>query len=115
VSALRCLAVRRYPDVAIRADVKGDKVWQYELAFNQDNQRRVQIKKEKVTCDSTVFLDRPNLEDEQDPARLSQTYLEQVNVNKEFRVLADIFQSIRYRHIVPQLVREPDPVCRPLS
>ena len=87
VSALRCLAVRRYQDVAIRADVKGEKVWQYELAFNQDNQRRVQIKKEKVTCEATVFLDRPNLEDEQDPARLSQTYLEQVNVNKEFRVL----------------------------
>jgi predicted ATPase len=39
---------------------------------------------------------------------LTQTWLEQVNVNKEFRELADAFSSVRYLHLVPQLVREPD-------
>lgn len=107
VSALRCLAARRYPDVELRVTVNGDEQWQYELAFNQDN-KRPQITKEKVLRDQTILLDRPNLEDKQDPARLGQTYLEQVSANKEFRVLADFFESIRYLHIVPQLVREPD-------
>jgi predicted ATPase len=39
---------------------------------------------------------------------LTQTFLEQVNVNREFRDIATFFGSIRYLHIVPQLVREPD-------
>ena len=43
-----------------------------------------------------------------DPERLTQTYLQQVNVNKEFRPVADAFAAIRYLHIVPQLIREPD-------
>jgi predicted ATPase len=55
-----------------------------------------------------VLLDRPNQDDKDDPARLSQTFLEQVNVNREFREIATFFASIRYLHIVPQLVREPD-------
>ena len=45
---------------------------------------------------------------ETDSARLTQTYLEQVNVNRPFRDLVESFASIRYLHIVPQLVREPD-------
>jgi predicted ATPase len=48
------------------------------------------------------------VQDENDPERLSQTYLEQVNDNKAFREIADFFQSVRYLHIVPQLIREPD-------
>jgi predicted ATPase len=34
--------------------------------------------------------------------------LEQVNVNSDFRDVAEFFSSVRYLHIVPQLVREPD-------
>jgi predicted ATPase len=55
-----------------------------------------------------TLLDRPNDDDRADPARLTQTFLEQVNVNREFRAIATFFASIRYLHIVPQLVREPD-------
>jgi hypothetical protein len=39
---------------------------------------------------------------------LTQTHLEQVNVNRQFRDLGALFASIRYLHVVPQLVREPD-------
>ena len=53
-------------------------------------------------------MERPNEEDEADPQRKSQTYLEQVNVNRDFRELVDFLGSVRYRHIVPQLVRDPD-------
>ncbi len=111
VSAIRCLAARRYPDIELHVMVLGtddSPKWEYELAFNQDNQRRARIRKERITRDEQLLLDRPNSDDEQDPERLTQTHLEQVNVNRAFRELASFFESIRYLHIVPQLVREPD-------
>lgn len=111
VSAIRCLAARRYPDIEIHVTVQpegGQARWEYELAFNQDQQRRAHIKRERVVRDERVLLERPSEEDRQDPDRLTQTHLEQVNVNRPFRELAAFFQSVRYLHIVPQLVREPD-------
>jgi len=113
VSAIRCLAARRYPDVEIHVKLKdsdGTTRWEYEIAFNQDKQRqrRPLLSKEWVLRDDEVLLLRPNDEDDNDPTRLTQTYLEQVNVNRPFRELATFFESVRYLHIVPQLVREPD-------
>jgi predicted ATPase len=111
VSAIRCLAARRYSDVEIRVKVQmeeGGSDWEYELAFNQDPQRRARIQREKVSRGGDVLLERPNPEDKDDPELLTQTHLEQVNVNRNFRELAAFFQSVRYLHLVPQLVREPD-------
>jgi predicted ATPase len=54
------------------------------------------------------ILNRPIREDQADPQRLTQTFLEQVNVNREFRDLARAFESVRYLHLVPHLVRDPD-------
>ena len=109
VSAIRCLAARRYPDVEIAVEVGlPEGSWQYELAFHQDNQRRHLVRKERVRKAGATLLERPNAEDEADAVRLTQTYLEQVNVNQPFRELVEFFASIRYLHIVPQLVREPD-------
>jgi predicted ATPase len=111
VSAIRCLAARRYSDIELRAELQEagqGKRWIYEIAFNQDNQRRPQLKKERVARNGRTLLDRPNDEDRADPERLTQTYLEQVNVNREFRDVTTFFASIRYLHIVPQLIREPD-------
>lgn len=109
VSAIRCLAARRYPDVEIAVEV-GDPEhsWKYEIALYQDNQRRVLVRSERVWKNGALLLDRPNQEDRDDVVRLTQTYLEQVNVNQPFRELVEFFASIRYLHIVPQLVREPD-------
>lgn len=111
VSALRCLAARRKPDIEIHVELQegldGDR-WEYELAFSQDNLRRPLLHVERVLRNETGLVERPDKDDEDDPARLTQTYLEQVNVNKPFRTLAEFFTSIRYLHIVPQLVREPD-------
>jgi len=111
VSAIRCLAARRYPDIEIRvvvADADGSSEWTYELSFNQDKQRRARIKKERIERNRELLLERPDGDDKRDPERLTQTHLEQVNVNLQFRELASFFESIRYLHIVPQLVREPD-------
>jgi predicted ATPase len=111
VSRIRCLAARRNPDVAVRMQVGTDEnpsAWDYELRFTQDNRQRPTIKEEKVSKFGSVILDRPDADDEKDPERLTQTYLEQVNANLAFRAIADFFVTVRYLHIVPQLVREPD-------
>ena len=111
VSGIRCLAARRYPDVeiAVELEEEGEETsWKYEIAFHQDNQRRPRIRRERVSRGGQALVDRPNKEDAADPERLTQTYLEQVSVNQVFRDLAVFFGSIRYLHLVPQLVREPD-------
>lgn len=111
VSRLRCLAARRYPGVAISVAIGADETtpdWEYELRFTQDNRQRPVIQKEIVTRAGVELLSRPNNEDSHDPQRLTQTSLEQVNVNQQFRDVAEFLRSVRYLHIVPQLVREPD-------
>ncbi len=111
VSKLRCLAARRYPDVEIEVSVTrvaDDSQWTYKISFSQDNRQRPILQKEFVRLAGKTILDRPNTEDMEDPARLHQTYIEQVNVNREFRELADFFRTVRYLHLVPQLVREAD-------
>jgi predicted ATPase len=82
--------------------------WGYDLQFYQDNLRRPIIRHEIVEHGDGKVLVRPRPEDEDDPARLTQTHLEQVTANKGFRELVDFLRSVRYLHIVPQLVREPD-------
>lgn len=111
VSALRSLAARRYPDVNLRialGNEADERIWEYEVSFAQDNRQRPYLKKEVVRQQGQPRLARPNSHDKSDPARLSQTFLEQVNVNREFRAVADFLRGVRYLHIVPQLVREPD-------
>jgi len=111
VSALRSLAARRYPDVSLSmalGNEADERIWEYEVSFAQDNRQRPYLKKEVVRQQGKPQLTRPNSDDKSDPARLSQTFLEQVNVNRDFRVVADFLRGVRYLHIVPQLVREPD-------
>jgi len=111
VSSLRCLAARRYSDIVMCIYVGNDEnphAWEYVLRFNQDNLRRPVIKQEWVAKDGSRILERPDDKDKEDPKRLTQTYIEQVYANQPFREVADFFSSVRYLHIVPQLVRDPD-------
>lgn len=111
VSALRCLAARQYSNIVVRISLGTEtqpNLWEYFLEFNQDNRRRPTIRSEVVRTNGQVILERPDEKDQSDPERLTQTYLEQVNVNRPFREVATFLSSVRYLHIVPQLVREPD-------
>jgi predicted ATPase len=111
ISSLRCLAARRYSDIAVRGSIGDDEepsAWRYELRFNQDNRQRAVIKEERVVRHGEEILRRPDDKDRSDPDRLTETSLEQVHANQPFRAVADFFASTRYLHIIPQLVREPD-------
>jgi len=110
VSQIRSLHARRYPNVVIDVEIDLDAghPWNYRLEFTQDNQRRPMIGRERVRHGSKVVIDRPDDDDKSDPSRLTQTYLEQVNANRGFREINEFLAQVRYLHLVPQLVREPD-------
>jgi predicted ATPase len=110
VSQIRSLHARRYPNVAIEVEVgEGEaKAWTYRLELTQNNQRVPIVAREVVRHGGDSVLKRPDDDDEADISRQTQTHLEQVNANKKFRELAEFFAQVRYLHLVPQLVREPD-------
>lgn len=110
VSRLRSLAARRYPDIVIDVQMsEGDTIeWRYRIAITQDNNSRAFLKEEQVWKAGQLILNRPNERDKEDKELLRQTHLEQINSNREFREIAEFFNSIRYYHIVPQLIRDPE-------
>lgn len=107
VSAIRCLAARKQPHVAIDVQLAGNgsPAWRYRLSFSQVA-RHPQIEEESVFHGDDRLLHRPDTNDRADPERLRQTHLEQLSANVQFRVVAEFFKTIRYFHIVPQLIRE---------
>jgi hypothetical protein len=59
-----------------------------------------------VTKDGVEVLRRPDEEDAADPERLTQTALEQISENREFRELSQFLTGVRYLHLVPQVIRD---------
>lgn len=110
VSQVRCLHARGRPSwVAVDVEMEiGGTGWRYRVEFGQDPQRQPRVRGEKVWKDGQQILSRPDADDEADPERLTQTHLEQINANQSFRDIADFLAQIRYLHVVPQFVREPD-------
>ena len=109
VSKIRCLAARRDPEVSITIELaEGDKkLWRYEIAFTQDNNRNPRLTREVVYKGDLSVIQRPDETDKTDPLRLSQTALEQISANRSFRDIARFFESISYLHLVPQIIRNP--------
>ena len=109
MTAVRYLCARKPPDVKIVVCL--DDKWEYGLSFTSDKGKpRITEEHVFLTDENGVkkqLLVRPNDEDKSDILRLTQTALQQVNANKDFRAIADFFKSIEYRHILPQLVRDP--------
>ncbi len=110
VRTLRCLAARHDSDLtlAIHAgDRQNPAEWEYELLFNQEEQRQPVIKHERLSRDGEEILIRPGPDDDRDPERLSHSLLEQGGLHKELRDFAAFLKTVRYLHPVPALMREP--------
>ena len=113
LSKVRCLAARKDPDVEIEVELSdegGPPQWRYALGITQEARgyRQPVLRFEKVWRHDSLILERPDDDDRSDKVRLTQTHLEQINSNAEFRVMARFFESIRYLHLVPQLLRNPE-------
>jgi len=116
IKKLRCLLARKDPEVSIEVELAermdADPVWRYILSFRSEGkgQQRLVVSKEHVEDlrNGKVLLDRPNDSDRKDTDRKTQTYLEQINTNSEFRVIAEFFAAVNYLHLVPQLLKHAD-------
>lgn len=111
VSKIRCLAARRDPEIVIDVSLSNDPdeepVWRYAIGLKQETRgyRQPILSFEKIWKRNKQILNRPDPDDKKDVERLKQTYLEQVNTNKNFRDIARFFDAVSYIHLVPQLLR----------
>ena len=116
VSKIRSLAARRDPEIAIEvhlADTSGEPpMWRYALGLRQETRgyRQPYVTHERVWKKGQQILSRPNAEEEKDRDRLTQTFLEQINANGDFREVVRFFQAVTYLHVVPQLLRFADSI-----
>ncbi len=130
---VRSLYARQDTDVMLKVVVQeaSGAGWRYELAFTHEsvrNPRPVVVRElvDRLEAGGTEKrkLTRPDEDDRGDRERLTQTALQQVTANQDFRELADFLRSVSYLHLVPQLLREeqapkagglgPDPYGRDL-
>ena len=113
VSKIRCLAARKEPAVEIDVELKNGSdspTWRYGISFTQQvrGYRHPILRHERVWRDGQQILDRPTEDDKKDVIRLTQTSLEQINSNSGFREISRFLDSIRYLHLVPQLLKHPE-------
>lgn len=119
VSKIRSLYARRYPDVEIEIHLSESNaeqpLWRYGLGIKQKKGGKNEpiVAYERVWKGDRQIIDRPTQEDDSDELRLTQTYLEQINANAEFRDIAKFLDSILYLHLIPQLVRHPEAFATP--
>lgn len=98
LSKIRCLAARKEPDVEISVQLKSDinsetADWEYSIGIRQEvrGNRQPYLTHEKVWKNNKQILDRPDDDDKDDRLRLSQTHLEQINANAQFRDVQKFF------------------------
>lgn len=114
---VRCLAARRQTNVEIDielreslADTSGPADWRYVLSVKNETsgRRRVLVEKEEVYKKRKRIIARPDKDDIEDSERLTQTFIEQINMNKGFREIAAFFEQVLYLHLIPQLLKNAD-------
>lgn len=119
ISKIRCLAARTHPDIEIEihlSDYDSEKtLWKYAIGIKQENRgyRLPVLTYEKVIFDNKTILTRPDHNDKKDSERLTQTYLEQITANKDFREIARFLESTVYLHLLPQLLKHPQSFTGP--
>ncbi|HGW8614296.1 TPA: AAA family ATPase [Pseudomonas aeruginosa] len=112
IKKLRCLQARTDIEVLIDIEISEDPadeepLWRYVLGFKPEGTgaQRIFVTREVVYHNGRRILNRPKESDNQDKVRLTQTYIEQINANQDFREIADFFKETTYLHLVPQLLK----------
>ena len=117
LTKVRSLAARRHPDVEIEIELRESlddcstpPDWKYVLCIkSQSGGRNLPVvAKEEAYKNGYLKFARPDSDDDGDPERLTQTHLEQINMNKKFREVAKFFQDVLYLHLIPQLLKFSD-------
>jgi predicted ATPase len=119
ISKIRCLAARTHPDVEIEIHLSeyesNNVIWKYAIGIKQEvrGYRLPILTYERVWKGGQKILDRPDSDDKKDKERLTQTHLEQINANKDFREITRFFESTVYLHLLPQLLKHPQSFTGP--
>ena len=117
ISKIRCLSAREKPDIEIEMKFQEDNntQWEYFLSLTQQSRgsRNTIIRKESIKKNGNLYFSRPDTEDIKDTERLTQTFLEQISTNKDFRDIVSFLTSIQYMHLVPQLLKYPEAFSGP--
>src|SRR5260370_14282792 len=113
VSKIRCLTARSEPDVEVMVELRNGTEalkWKYEIGLTQQvrGHRQPVLRFARVLRGDELILERPDDSDKQDEVRLTQTHLEQINANSEFREIPRFLESIKYLHLVPQILKHPE-------
>jgi predicted ATPase len=83
-------------------------IYNYVLKFTRfPKEKIVTVQQETITRNGETILNNSRDKLTEDPYLFTQTYIEQVSRNSDFRDLVNFFQSCRYLHVVPQVVRDP--------
>ncbi|MEH2383164.1 MAG: AAA family ATPase [Nostoc sp.] len=119
VSKIRCLSARQNPKVEIEVHLSEysshEPIWKYAIGITQQTRgyRQPILAYERVWKGNVKLIDRPDKNDEKDELRRTQTHLEQISANADFREITKFFESVLYLHLVPQLLRYPDAFSGP--
>jgi len=114
LSKVKNLAARSNPKVELSIELRNSAdekteppLWKYDISITAERggKRRPVLHHEIVWKKGTKILERPLKEDRKDKERLTQTHLEQINMNGEFREIAEFFSDVLYLHLVPQLLK----------
>jgi predicted ATPase len=114
VSKIRCLSARQNPKIEIEVHLSDysshQPIWKYAIGITQQTRgyRQPILAYERVWKRNEIIVDRPDIDDEKDELRRTQTHLEQISANANFREIAKFFESVLYLHLVPQLLRYPE-------
>jgi len=117
ISKIRCLSAREKPNIVIEFEFIDDDntQWKYYLSLTQESRgsRNTVIRKETMSKNGQIKVERPDEEDKNDKERLTQTHLEQISTNKDFREIVNFLNSVQYMHLVPQLLKFPEAFSGP--
>ncbi|MCL2879968.1 MAG: ATP-binding protein [Treponema sp.] len=119
ISKIRCLSAREKPDIVIELEFTDEKdknaCWKYCISLTQQSRgnRNTVIRQETMERDGKPIFNRPDDTDKLDEERLTQTYLEQISTNKDFREIVNFLADIQYMHLVPQLLKFPEAFSGP--
>jgi predicted ATPase len=114
VSKIRCLSARQNLKIEIEVHLSDysshQPIWKYAIGITQQTRgyRQPILAYERVWKGNEIIVNRPDIEDEKDELRRTQTHLEQISANANFREIAKFFESVLYLHLVPQLLRYPE-------
>lgn len=110
-SSLRCLHSRAPSYLEIEVHIGNDDeevIWRYFLRINvlKKMGKLPIVLREEIEHRGVIEKHR-EFTPKSSPLEFSQTFLEQVQISKDFKDLGDFLKSCRYLHVVPQIVRDP--------